>query len=128
MFTQPNPDEITELMDTQINLCVQVLPKFLKDSSQYSLLINRIEALNIAKAVLLNDENHIKYSKEQLTTSLEQVTTLLTKSEKVVVRFKPGHPAHVQLTKTIKVLKLAESKIKNATEHRITSIFKHYKQ
>ena len=126
MFSQPNPDEITELMDTQIDLCVQVLPKFLTDSSQYSLLINRIEALNIAKEVLLNDNNHIKYSKEQLTISLEQITTLLTKSEKAIVRFKPGHPAHIQLTKTIQVLKLAESKIKNATEHRITSIFKHH--
>jgi hypothetical protein len=59
MFTKEELEEALRAIDSTINKCVKVQPKLQQGTSQHTLLIRRIKALQIASSLIRQAmENH----------------------------------------------------------------------
>lgn len=61
--------------------CEKIMPKFDLGTSQYTLLINRIRALNLVKNLIENelDNKHIVYKKQELEEALVPIESIMHK-------------------------------------------------
>ena len=114
------------VIEANIVSCVNVRPKFAEGSPQDTLLKNRIKALEISASLLENKANKSRFSKDELQAAQAPIQSIMHKSEKAILKFKPGHPAHTRLDKLIAAMKLSESALNDAIENRITRIFRRH--
>lgn len=105
--------EMTDTLNSlasMLNRSRNALTKFSPGTSQYTLLVNRINALNIA-FLLAEDEMkgnlHRKHSKEDLDKALPPMISLISKSEKALQKLKRGTWQHTMTEGNLKALRTA---------------------
>ena len=77
-FTEQQIKDTLKIIESSIVNCEKVQPKLKEGSPSLSLSKNRIKALYISKALLMNQEN--QYSKEELEKAVVQITSIKNKS------------------------------------------------
>ena len=71
-----------------------------------------IKALYISKALVTNQEHN--YTQEELLKSVDQVTSIIRKSEKAMINAKEGTGTYTRLKKIIDAMTIALSYIEDA--------------
>jgi hypothetical protein len=71
-----------QIVTSFISRCEKTQPKFVEGTSQHTLLKNRIKALHISKALIINDNILDKYTKEELLEALRPISSIISKCEK----------------------------------------------
>ena len=70
-----------QVVSSTISKCEKIQPKFAEGTSQYTLLKNRIKAMHISKALITEDGEIERYSKEELFDALKPVASVISKCE-----------------------------------------------
>lgn len=95
--------ELVNTMKDMIARSEQSKSKFLEGTSQFSLLKNRIDALQIGIS-LLSKWLKTSYTQEQLRKALAPIKSLISKSEKVQTKLKVNTWQHAMIEKHLKAL------------------------
>lgn len=92
--------------------------KFSVGTSQHTLQVNRINALNIAFALVKNEAEGEKavYTKAELEKAVAPIESLLGKSQKARQKLKQGSWQYVMLSENIAALDIALPLIKKELE------------
>ena len=69
------------VISSTISKCEKMQPKFMEVSSQSTLLKNRIKAMYISKALITEDSEIERFSKEELIDSVKPVDSIISKCE-----------------------------------------------
>lgn len=100
--------EIAEALNTisaTITNCEKMLGKFDENTSQHSLLINRIQALKTSKGVITSTEY---YDKTKLEEALPPIESIINKSSKAQIKHNKESPTYKRLQKHINAMKIAQ--------------------
>ena len=111
-FTNQQIEDTLNMINSLIINCEKIQPKLKEGSPQLSLNKNRIKALYISKALVTNQEHN--YTQEELLKSVDQVTSIIRKSEKAMINAKEGTGTYTRLKKIIDAMTIALSYIEDA--------------
>ena len=111
-YTDKQIEDTLNLIDSTILNCEKIQPKLKEGTPQISLTRNRIKALYISKALVTNQEHN--YTQEELLKSVDQVTSIIRKSEKAMINAKEGTGTYTRLKKIIDAMTIALSYIEDA--------------
>jgi hypothetical protein len=110
-FTSKDLEESLSIIASMISKTGSAKEKFTEGSSQYTLLANRLNALNIAYSLISIEleKNYIvsDYTKEDYEKSIAPITSLISKSLKAQNKLVRGTWQHTMLNNNIKALNIA---------------------
>lgn len=112
-YAEEELEEALQIIVSIISRCEKIHPKFIEDSSQHTLLKNRIKALYISKSFIMQDEALNRYTKEELTKALKPISSIISKCEKAQLKFKEGNYHHNRFEKIIKAMSISKSLIED---------------
>lgn len=112
MDNQPQSDlsETFKVVSSTIRNCEKILPKFDAGSSQNTLLRNRLQAMYIAKALILEDQSR-QYSKEDLVNGLQPIASIIRKCRAGQEKHAVESPTFVRFQKIIDAMAIAKTLI-----------------
>ena len=105
-YTDKQIEDTLNLIDSTILNCEKIQPKLKEGTPQFSLTRNRI------KALVTNQEHN--YTQEELLKSVDQVTSIIRKSEKAMINAKEGTGTYTRLKKIIDAMTISLSYIEDA--------------
>ena len=103
--------EALQIFSSVINKCEKIQPKFAEGTSQNTLLKNRIKAMYISKALITEDAEIERYSKEELTNALKPVASVISKCETGQRKHEVEVPQYKRFQKIIDAMKISKSLI-----------------
>lgn len=112
-YTKNELKEALQVVTSSISRCEKAHPKFAEDTSQYTLLNNRIKALKISEALILGENVMMKYTKEELMEALRPVSSIISKCEKAQQKHAEGTSYRTRFHNMIKAMQLSKSLITN---------------
>lgn len=110
-YSQEELVEVLQVINSTINQCEKIHPKFAEGTAQHTLLKNRIKALYISKALITDDKGIGTYVKEDLAAALPPVLSIINKCEKAQLKCSEGTSSHTRLKKIIKSMYLSKELI-----------------
>ena len=110
-YSNKQIDDTLSIIESTIKNCEKIQPKFKEGTPQLSLSRNRIKALNISKNLITNQENN--YTQEELSKAVDQVTSIINKSQKAMINAKEGTGTYTRLKKIIDAMTISLSYIQN---------------
>lgn len=116
-------DDVTQALHTVrkiIQNCESMLVKFASDSSQHSLLVNRIRALKIAVEVMQGNQKNL--TNEELQFALVPVQSIINKCTKAKQKFTPDHKAYKRLQDILDAMNIAVFMIQRIMKEDVESL------
>ena len=113
-FTEQQINDTLKIIESTIVNCEKVQPKLKEGSPSLSLSKNRIKALYISKALLMNQEN--QYSKEELEKAVVQITSIKNKSTTGLNNAKEGSSTYTCFSKLITAMNIVLVYLQKAIE------------
>lgn len=110
IYTQEELEEALRVISSAIKRCEKAQAGFAEGTSQHTLLKNRIKALYISEALIINVNVH-KYTKEELTEAIRPVSSIISKCEKAQQKFTEGTSHHTRFSNMIKAMHISRSLI-----------------
>lgn len=98
------------LIGSTVENCENMQHKFPVGTSQHTLLVNRIRALVISKALLSEDET-IQISLEDLQSALPPVTSIIHKTTKAQSKYDPDSTQYRRFQPMIDAMELSKDRI-----------------
>ena len=111
-YSNKQIDDTLSIIESTIKNCEKIQPKFKEGIPQLSLSRNRIKALNISKNLITNQENN--YTQKELSKAVDQVTSIINKSQKAMINAKEGTGTYTRLKKIIDAMTISLSHIQDA--------------
>ena len=111
-MNQYTSEEIVEalgVVSSTISQCEKMQLKFAKGTSHHTLLKNRIKAMYISKALLIDENVTNQYTKEELIEALRPVSSIISKCEKAQFKAATGTSHHTRLKKIIKAMYISKT-------------------
>ena len=105
LFTEQQIKDTVHVLESALTNCEKVQPKLKEGTSSLSLNKNRIKALRISKALLLEEETH--YTKEELEKAIVQITSIKNKSKTGKSHAKEGSAAYTRFSRLIAAMDVA---------------------
>ena len=112
-YSQEALDNAFKVVSSSIVKCEKIHPKFKEGTSQFSLLRNRIKALEITKCLIENDESIKGYTREDLEKALPPVISIRNKTEKARSKYEEGSTQFKRFSPIIDAMYIGESLINN---------------
>lgn len=116
IFTNVEKQEALRVVESTIQNCEKIHPKFAEGTSQHSLLRNRIKALVISKALITDDPVLEQFTLEEVRTALKPIESIISKCETGQRKHEKGATQYKRFQKTIDAMTickiLIEDKIK----------------
>ncbi len=115
-YTRKELEEALQIVSSVISRCEKAQPKFAEGTSQHTLLKNRIKALYISKALIV-DENVLdkyteaEYTKEELMDALRPVSSIISKCEKAQQKFAEGTSNYTRFKNMIEAMYISKALI-----------------
>ena len=106
--------QAVKTIEADIRNCEKMLPKFKEGTSQYSLLKNRLKALYISKALILEELQ--TYSMDDLQKALPPITSVIQKCKKGQEKHTVNTPTYRRLQSQINAMMIAKSYIEKEIE------------
>lgn len=110
-YAREELEQALRVILTTISKCEKIWPKFAEDTSQHTLLKNRIKALYISKSLIKDEDIVETYTKEELIEALPPVSSIISKCEKAQLKFAEGTAHHTRLNNIIKAMYISKSLI-----------------
>lgn len=110
-YTKLEIESILKLLKSIIANCQKIQPEFSLGTSQYTLLENRIKALEISICLLSENEGSIKYKREELIKALGPITSIIRKCEKAQEKYTTGTSYQTRLKNIIRAMEIAKEYI-----------------
>lgn len=108
-YSKTEISDALKIISSTISKCEKMLPKFEAGSSQHSLLQNRLKAMYISKALILDEPVDPQYSKADLENALLPVNSILQKCITGQEKHPLGTPTFVRLQKIIDAMNIAKT-------------------
>lgn len=102
-------DEALKTIITTIANCEKIQPKFKEGSAQHTLLVHRIKALRIGKALLEEDSVVQMYTKDELCAAVAPVTSIIHKCEHGQHKHDENSPYYRRFERLISAMKIIET-------------------
>lgn len=106
--------QTVKTIEADMRNCEKMLPKFKEGTSQYSLLKNRLKALSISKALILDEEQ--SYSMDDLQKALPPITSIIQKCKKGQEKHTVNTPTFRRLQSQINAMMIAKAYIEKEIE------------
>lgn len=100
-----------KVVSSIISKCEKIQPKFAEGTSQNTLLKNRIKAMYVSKALLAEDGEIERYSKEELFDALKPVASVISKCESGQRKHEIEAPQYKRFQNMIDAMNMAKSLI-----------------
>ena len=113
--TRKESVEALQVISSTISRCEKAQEKFDEGTSQFSLLRNRVKAMNIAKSLLTNTQD--TFTKDELTNALLPVTSMISKCEKAQEKISQGTSNYTRLQNIIDAMFVSKSLINEELGH-----------
>lgn len=110
-YSNKQIDDTLNIIESTIRNCEKIQPKFKEGTPQLSLSRNRIKALNISRDLITKEENN--YTEEELLKAVDQITSIINKSQKAMTNAKEGTGTYTRLKKIIDAMTISLSYIQN---------------
>ena len=114
-FTEQQIKDTLKIIESTIVNCEKVQPKLKEGSPSLSLSKNRIKALYISKALLMNQESS-QYSKDELEKAVVQITSIKNKSTTGINNAKEGSSTYTRFSKLITAMNIVLVYLQKAIE------------
>lgn len=105
-----------QAVEDMLTRSVKMQDKFKVGSPQHTLLVNRINSLRIASSILsceLSGNDILSmYSKDALQNASVPLVSIVSKSEKVILKLKPNSWQYKMLTDNLSALDIVLTRIK----------------
>lgn len=114
IMTNVSENEIKKalkIIDSSIEKCMKIQPKFKEGSSQYSLLRNRIKALQIVKCILEKDERIKDYSLDELINAEAPIVSIYNKTSKARSKYEIEDKQYKRFTPLIEAIQIAKDEL-----------------
>ncbi len=119
-YTRDEFSDALEVVSSTISKCEKIQPKFAEGTSQYTLLKNRIKAMYISKALITEDSEIERYSKEELINALKPVASVISKCETAQRKHDLESFHYKSFRKIIDAMNIAKSLIADEISKRYT--------
>jgi len=116
-FTNEDLEEALLATASMISKTGAVKERFAPGTSQHTLQKNRLEAVNIASALISKElavNDVLDYTREDLGKALAPIASLAGKSEKAQNKLAPGTWQHTMLSNNLKALHIAATLLTKA--------------
>ena len=110
-YTNEEVESALSVIDSTIVNCEKFQFKFEEGTSQHSLLRNRIKALYISKALIIDKNISDIYTKEDVVEALKPIISIISKCEKANKKFQVGTVNYIKFKKIIDAMYIAKSSI-----------------
>jgi len=107
-YTREELSEALLVVASTISKCEKIQPKFAEGTSQHTLLKNRIKAMYISKALITEDREIERYSKEELIDALKPVVSVISKCETGQRKHEKGAPHYKRFQKIIDAMNISK--------------------
>ena len=118
-YTNNELAEALKVISSATARCEKMQPKFAEGTSSHSLLKNRIKALYISRALILDEDTSGQYTRADLEKALPPVCSIISKCEKGQTKYSEGMPVYTRFQKMISAMRIAEAFITEALINRI---------
>lgn len=119
-YTEDKLSDALEVISSTITKCEKIQPKFAEGTSQYTLLKNRIKAMYISKALITEDSEIERYSKEELSDALKPIESVIHKCETAQRKHHSASFHYKNFQKIIDAMNIAKSLIADEISTRST--------
>lgn len=110
---QDELQNVLRLVESIIDNCERIQPKFVEGSSQHTLLKNRIKALRISEALISGDGSVENYSVEELGEAMRPIVSIISKCEKARMKAEADTANHARLENMIQAMTLSKALIED---------------
>ena len=108
-FTKEELEKARSLLSSTIINCEKIQLKFAEGTSQHSLLKNRIEALNISKALLFVETKN--YTRKELREALPPIVSIINKTTKAQSKYDKGSLQFIRFEPIIQAMLISKAYI-----------------
>lgn len=113
-YTEEEVFRALEVISTTILNCEKMQPKFKVGSSQHTLLLNRIKALSISKALLTGDLGVETFTLNELEEALAPLNSIIHKCKSGQKKHSDQTVTFKKLQKMIEAVEIGKSNIEEA--------------
>jgi len=117
-YTHDELQNALKIISSTISNCEKLHPKFPEGTSQHSLLVNRIKALNISKSLIENDSSIQTYTRAELENALPPVISIIHKTEKAQSKYDKENTQFKRLSPLIEAMYIAKTLIRDEINKR----------
>lgn len=110
-YTKEELEKAREIISATVGNCEKAQQKFLEGTPQYTLLQNRIKALNISKSLVAAESLPDRYTKEELIDALRPLSSIISKCEKAQQKHAPGNVYYTRLRNIIRAMHICKALI-----------------
>ena len=110
-YTEIELGKALKLINSTIEKCLKIQPKFPEGTSQHTLLENRIKALMISQLLITNQDIKDKYNIERLKSALGPINSIIKKCEKAQQKFPDGNTFHTRFKNIIDAMTISKTYI-----------------
>jgi hypothetical protein len=103
--------EALQVISSTISKCEKIQPKFAEGTSQHTLLKNRIKAMYISMALITEDREIERYSKEELIDALKPIVSVKSKCETGQRKHEMEAPQFKRFQKIIDAMNISKTLI-----------------
>ena len=111
-FSKAELEKAISFLFSTITNCEKMQLKFSEGTSQHSLLKNRIKALYISKALLLEDKT-TNYTSKALKDALPPIVSIINKTTKAQSKYEKGSSQFNRFQHIIKAMLISKTFIEN---------------
>lgn len=113
-FSKAEQSNALTTLDSIIRRCESALPKFSAGTSQHSLLVNRIDAMHIAKSLIIGEASD--YSANDLEKALPPIISVISKCEKARSKYDESSTGYKRYESIISAMNVSKVYIEKALE------------
>lgn len=117
-FSDEELQNALKIISSTIIKCEKMQLKFKEGTSQYSLLSNRIKAMEISKSLVERDSNIQIYNKDDFDKALPPVISIINKTEKAQSKYEKGSVQFKRFSPIIEAMYVAKLLIIEEIENR----------
>ncbi len=110
-YTKDEVSHALQVVLSTISKCEKIHPKVAEGTSQHTLLKNRIKVMYISEALITEDREIERYSKEELIDALKPVESVISKCETGQIKQEMKAPQYKRFQKIIDGMNISESLI-----------------
>lgn len=110
-YSRDEFSDALQVVSSTISKCEKIMPKFAEGTSQYTLLKNRIKAMYISRALITEDREIERYSKEELIDALKPVASVISKCKTGQRKHEMEAPQYKRFQKIIDAMNISKTLI-----------------
>ena len=109
MYTAKQINHALTIINMTIERCEKAHLKFKANTSQYTLLKNRLNAFHIARSLIIGEDIDEIYLKQDITKAITVVSSIISKCEKAIIKYTEQTKNYQRLDDLIKAMGVAKT-------------------